>query len=145
MPCRSSPATSSGIIGALMSVFLFKRLITLVATLVGASIVVFLVLEILPGNAAQILMGPDASPEAVQALAVKLGLNHPATERYWNWVSGLVTGDLGLSYAYSTPVSELIAERLSLTVPLALMAMTITTIVALGAGIFAAARHNKLG
>ena len=128
-----------------MNVFLFKRLMTLVATLVGASIVVFLVLEILPGNAAQILMGPDASPEAVQALAVKLGLNHPAVERYWNWVSGLVTGDLGLSYAYSTPVSELIAERLSLTVPLALMAMTITTIVALGAGIFAAARHNKLG
>ncbi len=128
-----------------MSVFLFKRLMTLVATLVGASIVVFLVLEILPGNAAQILMGPDASPEAVQALAVKLGLNHPAVERYWNWVSGLVTGDLGLSYAYSTPVAGLIAERLSLTVPLALMAMTITTIVALGAGIFAAARHNKLG
>jgi peptide/nickel transport system permease protein len=128
-----------------MNVFLFKRLMTLVATLVGASIVVFLVLEILPGNAAQILMGPDASPEAVQALAIKLGLNHPPVERYWNWVSGLVTGDLGLSYAYSTPVSELIAERLSLTVPLALMAMTITTIVALGAGIFAAARHNKLG
>jgi len=128
-----------------MSVFLLKRLITLVSTLTGASIVVFLVLEILPGNAAQILMGPDASPEAVEALAVKLGLNHPAAERYWNWVSGLVTGDLGLSYAYSTPVSELIAERLSLTVPLALMAMTITTVVALGAGIFAAARHNKLG
>jgi peptide/nickel transport system permease protein len=128
-----------------MNVFLFKRLMTLVATLVGASIVVFLVLEILPGNAAQILMGSDASPEAVEALAVKLGLNHPPVERYWNWVSGLVTGDLGLSYAYSTPVSELIAERLSLTVPLALMAMTITTIVALGAGIFAAARHNKLG
>lgn len=52
-----------------MSVFLLKRLITLVATLVGASLVLFLVLEILPGNAAQVLMGPDASPEAVQALA----------------------------------------------------------------------------
>ena len=50
-----------------MSLFLFKRLITLIATLVGASVVVFLVLEILPGNAAEILMGPDASPEAVQA------------------------------------------------------------------------------
>ena len=52
-----------------MGLFLFKRLITLIATLVGTSVVVFLVLEILPGNAAQILMGPDASPEAVQALA----------------------------------------------------------------------------
>jgi peptide/nickel transport system permease protein len=128
-----------------MSVFVFKRLITLVATLVGASVVVFLVLEILPGNAAQILMGPDASPEAVQALSIKLGLNHSAFERYWQWVSGMLTGNLGLSYAYSTPVSELVLERLSLTVPLALMAMAITSVLALAAGIYAAARHNKLG
>ena len=128
-----------------MSVFLFKRLITLIATLVGASIVVFLVLEILPGNAAQILMGPDASAEAVQALAVKLGLNQPAIVRYWEWVSGMLTGHLGLSYAYSTPVSELVWERLTVTVPLALMAMTITSGLALAAGIYAAARHNKLG
>ena len=70
-----------------MSVFLFKRLITLIATLVGASIVIFLVLEILPGNAAQILMGPDASPDAVQALAVKLGIDRPPLERYWSWAA----------------------------------------------------------
>ena len=128
-----------------MSVFLFKRLITLIATLVGASVVIFLVLEILPGNAAQILMGPDASPDAVQALAAKLGIDHPPLERYWNWVSGILTGDLGLSYAYSTPVSELVLERLALTVPLALMAMAITIALALVAGVYAAARHNKAG
>jgi peptide/nickel transport system permease protein len=128
-----------------MSLFLFKRLITLIATLVGTSVVVFLVLEILPGNAAQILMGPDASPEAVVALAQKLGLDHPAATRYWDWVSGMFHGDLGLSYAYSTPVSELVFERLTLTVPLALMAMALTTALALAAGIYAAARHNKLG
>jgi peptide/nickel transport system permease protein len=128
-----------------MSVFLFKRLITLVATLVGASIVVFLVLEILPGNAAQILMGPDASPEAVQAMAIKLGIDRPPVERYWSWVSGMLVGDLGLSYAYSTPVAELVLERLALTIPLALMAMAITAVVALAAGIYAASRHNKLG
>src|SRR5215208_3067182 len=101
-----------------MSVFLFKRLITLIATLIGASIVIFLVLEILPGNAAQILMGPDASPEGVEALSGKLGINRPPRERYWNWVSGMLAGDLGLRYAYSTPVSELVLERLALTVPL---------------------------
>jgi peptide/nickel transport system permease protein len=128
-----------------MSVFLFKRLITLIATLIGASLVVFLVLEILPGNAAQILMGPDAAPEAVQALAVKLGIDRPPLERYWDWVGGMLVGDLGSSYAYSTPVSELVVERLALTVPLALMAMSITTALALAAGIYAAARHNKLG
>jgi peptide/nickel transport system permease protein len=128
-----------------MSIFLFKRLITLIATLAGASVLVFLVLEILPGNAAQILMGPDASPEAVQALAAKLGLDRPPLERYWDWVRGMLTGDLGLSYTYSTPVSELVLERLSLTVPLALMAMALTSVIALAAGIYAAARHNKLG
>jgi peptide/nickel transport system permease protein len=128
-----------------MSLFLFKRLITLIATLVGASVVVFLVLEILPGNAAQILMGPDASPDAVQALAIKLGIDRAPIERYWSWVSGMLVGDLGLSYTYSTPVAELVLERLALTVPLALMAMTITSVLALMAGIYAAARHNKLG
>ncbi len=128
-----------------MSVFLFKRLITLIATLIGASIVVFLVLEILPGNAAQILMGPDASPDAVQALAVKLGIDRPPMERYWTWVTGMLVGDLGISYAYSTPVSELVVERLALTVPLALMAMALTAVIALAAGVYAASRHNKLG
>jgi peptide/nickel transport system permease protein len=128
-----------------MSVFLVKRLITLAATLAGASIVVFLTLEILPGNAAQILLGPDASPDAVQALAIKLGLDRPAFERYWHWVAGMLHGDLGLSYAYSTPVSELVWERLTLTVPLAIMAMVLTSVIALSAGIYAAARHNKAG
>ncbi|HET8746482.1 MAG TPA: ABC transporter permease [Ramlibacter sp.] len=128
-----------------MSLFLAKRLITLIATLTGTSLVVFLVLEVLPGNAAQVLMGPDASPEAVAALAQKLGLDRPAIERYWEWIRGMAHGDLGLSYAYSTPVGELVLERLSLTVPLALMAMTLTTLLAFVAGIYAASRHNKLG
>jgi len=128
-----------------MSVFFLKRLITLIATLVGASIVVFLVLEVLPGNAAQVLLGPDASAQAVQALAVKLGLDRPAPERYWEWITGMLHGDLGLSYAYSSPVSDLVRERLAVTVPLAMMAMALTSLIALSAGIYAAARHNKLG
>jgi peptide/nickel transport system permease protein len=128
-----------------MSLFLFKRLITLIATLVGTSVVVFLVLEVLPGNAAQMLMGPDASPEAVTALASKLGLDQPALTRYGQWIGGLLTGDLGLSYAYGSPVGELVLERLTLTVPLALMAMSLTIVLALAAGIYAAARHNRVG
>ena len=64
-----------------MSVFLLKRLATFIATLLAASVVVFLVLEILPGDAAQMMMGPDASPDTVRALAVKLGLDRPPLER----------------------------------------------------------------
>jgi peptide/nickel transport system permease protein len=128
-----------------MGPFLLKRVLTLIATLIGASIVVFFVLEILPGNAAEIMMGPEGTPESVQALAEKLGLDRPASERYWNWIIGMLTGDLGNSYAYSSPVSELMLERLTLTVPLALMAMSLTTVLALVVGIYAAARHNRLG
>lgn len=128
-----------------MSLFLLKRLLTLLATLVGASVVVFLVLEILPGNAAQMLMGPDAAPEAVQALAVKLGLDLPPMQRYWQWVRGMLVGELGQSYAYSSPVLELVLERLALTVPLAVMAMALTTVLALVVGVYAASRHNRLG
>ncbi|HSV84263.1 MAG TPA: ABC transporter permease [Ramlibacter sp.] len=128
-----------------MSLFLVKRLITLIATLVGTSVVVFLVLEVLPGNAAQILMGPDAAADVVAAMARKLGLDRTPLERYWDWVGGLLRGELGLSHAYSVPVGELVLERLTLTVPLALLAMLFTTVLALAAGIYAAARHNKLG
>ena len=128
-----------------MGLFLLKRILTLIGTLAGASVVVFVVLEILPGDAAQMMMGPDAAPEAVTALAQKLGLDRAPLERYLAWVGGMLTGNLGDSYSYSSSVSELLLERLSLTVPLALMAMALTTVMALGAGVFAAMRHNRLG
>lgn len=128
-----------------MSLFLFKRFLTFLATLVGASVVIFTVLEVLPGNAAEMLMGPDASPEAVAALTTKLGLDQPALVRYGHWVTGMLQGDLGNSATYSTPVLELVLERLALTVPLALLAMLITTGIALLAGLYAASHHNKAG
>ena len=128
-----------------MGFFLLKRFFTLVATLLGASVVVFVVLDILPGNAAQVLMGPDASPDAVAELATQLGLDRPAVQRYGQWMRGLVVGDLGDSYTYGSPVLELVLERLALTVPLALMAMVFSAVLALAAGLFAAARHNRWG
>jgi ABC-type dipeptide/oligopeptide/nickel transport system permease component len=128
-----------------MSLFLLKRLATLLGTLLGASVIIFLVLEVLPGNAAQMLMGPDASPEAVTAMAAKLGLDQPAWTRYWQWIGGLLTGQLGDSHAYGSPVVDLILERLALTVPLALMAMALTTVLALLVGVTAAARQHSLG
>lgn len=128
-----------------MSIFLLKRLITLIATLFGASIVVFAVLEILPGDAAQMLMGPDATPEAVQAMAQQLGLDQPALTRYWQWISGLLHGDMGTSYAYGSPVAELVWERLIVTVPLAILAMIIAAALAIAAGVFAAANHKRWG
>lgn len=125
--------------------FLLRRCLTLVLTLLATSALVFLVLEILPGNAAELLLGPDAAPEAVAALADKLGLNQSAWTRYVQWLWGLLRFELGDSYAYGSPVAELIAERLALTVPLALLAMALTTVLALSMGVYAAARHRRAG
>jgi peptide/nickel transport system permease protein len=128
-----------------MSVFIVRRVLTLLATLIGASLIIFLVLDALPGNAAQTLMGADASPDAIRSLTVKLGLDQPLLYRYTHWIGGMLVGDLGNSYAYGTPVAGLIMERLTLTIPLAIMSMSITVVLALAAGIYTAANHNKLG
>src|SRR3954468_1757366 len=128
-----------------MSVFVLRRFLTLLATLVGASVIIFLVLDALPGNAAETLMGADASPDAVRALTEKLGLDQPLLARYAHWIGGMLVGDLGSSYAYGTPVAGLIAERLALTGPLALLSSAITVVLALGAGLYTAANHNRLG
>ena len=128
-----------------MGIFLLKRFATFVATLLVASIVVFAVQGVLPGNAAQVMLGESATPQAVQALSTKLGLDQPATVRYGHWIAGLATGDLGTSVAYDTPIAQLIQERLAVTAPLALMAMALTTVIALTLGIYAASRHNRLG
>src|ERR1700754_1768637 len=109
-----------------MGIFLMKRFASFAATLLAASIVIFAVQGLLPGNAAQVMLGESATPEAVQALSQKLGLDQPAVVRYAHWVQGLLAGDLGTSVAYDTPVAQLIGERLVVTAPLALMAMLLT-------------------
>lgn len=128
-----------------MLLYLLQRVLLLVATLAFASLVVFGVLEILPGNAAQVMLGASATPEAVAALAHKLGLDQPFAVRYVAWLSGIAHGDLGLSYAYNSSIGALIADRLSVSGPLALIAMVLTSVIALAAGLFAAQRRGKNG
>lgn len=126
-----------------MTAFLIRRAAAFVATLVCASLVIFLVLEVLPGNAAEAILGPEAPPEAVAALAQKLGVDRPPLARYLGWVEGMARGDFGTSYAYGTPAAALIGEALTLTLPLALIAMALNTALGLALGIVAAARHNR--
>ena len=128
-----------------MSLFLAKRLATFVATLAGTTIITFLALEILPGDPARVILGVEAPDSAVQALRAQLGLDRPAFERYLDWVGSLATGRFADSYTYSVPVDELLAARLGITVPLALLAMTLSVAMAMTLGIFAAARHNRSG
>ena len=128
-----------------MLLFLVRRLAGFGVTLALTSLLVFAVLELLPGNAAQIILGETATPESLQALEQKLGLDQPAWRRYLDWVGGLLQGQTGLSIAYETPTAELMAERLLVTLPLALLAMGITVLLALVLGVYAAAHRNRAG
>ena len=128
-----------------MGFLLLRRLLGFALALMLASMVVFAMLEWLPGNAAEVMLGDTASPQAVAALSQKLGLDRPALVRYLEWTSGLLQGHTALSTSYDTPTWDLIAERLAVTLPLAVMAMVLTVVVALVLGLFAASRHNRLG
>ncbi len=128
-----------------MGLFLLKRLATFIATLWVASLVVFAVLDILPGNVADVMLGESATLEARAALVAKLGLDRPAPVRYGQWLVGLAHADMGTSVAYDTPVATLIKERLQVTLPLAVMAMVLAAAIALTLGLYAASRHNQLG
>ena len=128
-----------------MSVFIAKRVLTLIATLIGAAMVIFLVMEILPGDPALVILGVDASESAVQTLTKELGLDRPPLERYISWIAGLMQGELGNSYAYKVPVWELVKGALLITLPLAIMSITLSIILALVIGLYAAANHNKAG
>ena len=126
-----------------MGVFLVKRFSALVLTLLAASVVVFLVLEILPGDPAAMMLGVNARPDTLAALRAELGLDRPAVERYLTWVADLARGDLGNSYTYGEPVARLIAERIDVSLPLALMAMVLSTVLAIPLGVLAAAKRNR--
>ena len=128
-----------------MTLFILKRFATFIATLLAASALVFAVLDVLPGNAAETMLGESATPESLKALSAKLGLDQPPLARYAAWMKGLAAGDMGISISYDTPVLDLVLQRIAVTLPLALMAMALTTVLALALGIYAASNHNRVG
>lgn len=128
-----------------MPLFVLRRMLSFVLTLLATSVVVFAVLELLPGNAAQVILGETATPESIAAMEDKLGLNQSAATRYLNWMGGMFQGQTGLSISYDTPTAQLMAERLQVTLPLAVLAMGLTVALALALGIYAASQQNKAG
>jgi len=119
--------------------YLIKRLGSLIASLFVASLVIFACIEIVPGDPASFMLGVNAQPDTINALREELGLNTSYTQRYLSWISGLLKGDLGTSYTYRSPVSDIVADRLQVSVPLALYALTLTILIAFPVGVLAAA------
>lgn len=128
-----------------MTAYLLRRLAAFTATLLGAALVIFLVLEILPGDPAAVTLGLNAAPEALAALRAEMGLDRPAPARFLAWIGGLLSGDLGLSYTYRVPVAQLIGERMVVTLPLASMAILLASAIGIPLGAVAAANHNRAG
>lgn len=123
--------------------FLLNRLASLLLSLLAASIVIFLVLEVVPGDPASFMLGLNATPESAAALRDALGLDGPPLQRYLAWLFGFFRGDLGISYTYKVPVAELVADRIWLSLPLAIYALALSTLIAFPVGILAAARRGS--
>ncbi len=128
-----------------MTAFLLKRLAIAAATLVLASVVVFAVLEIVPGDPARLMLGMNASAGQVEQLRTQMGLNDPVMWRYLHWAGGLLRLDFGRSYTYSVPVIDLVRERVTVSLPLAVIALALSTIIAVPVGVYSASRHGRMG
>ncbi|WP_246676415.1 ABC transporter permease [Mesorhizobium sp. B1-1-5] len=128
-----------------MTAYLLKRIIIATLTLVLASIVVFAVMEILPGDPARLMLGLNASADQVEVLRNQMGLNAPLVLRYLHWAGGLLSLDFGRSYTYSVPVIDLVRERVVVSLPLALIALALSTIIAIPVGVFSASRQGRAG
>lgn len=124
--------------------YLGRRLVSLGVSLWVASLVIFLSLEVIPGDPAMTMLGINAQEDTLAALREELGLNKGIVPRYLDWVGGMLRGDFGISYTYRTPVAGMIGDRLWISLPLALYALTLTLLIAFPAGIWAASRRGTV-
>ena len=123
--------------------YFVRRIVTLFFTLVIASLVIFVSLEIIPGDPASYMLGINAQEDTLKALRQELGLDKPKLERYLVWVKGMLIGDFGVSYTYRAPVIEMVSDRLWVSLPLAVYALILSTFISLPVGIYAAANRGK--
>lgn len=114
-----------------------------ILTLLIVSAVVFFITSLLPGDAAQMILGQNATPETVAALRQQLGLDQPLLMRYFHWLTGMVQGDFGTSFASHLPVSQLVAQRIPATFELAGITTLICVPLALIIGIIAAMNRGS--
>lgn len=127
-----------------MIVYVVQRLIYLVVIVIVMSVLVFAATHVLPGDAAVMILGQYATPEALAALRQKLGLNDPLAVQYWNWASAFVQGDMGESLVMERPVAPIVWAALQKSLVLAIIAMTCVTVVGLSLGVVSAVWRDRL-
>jgi len=124
--------------------FLGRRLVLVALVMAIVSVLIFGVVQILPGDVAVMILGTSATPADLATLRVKLGLNRPAPLRYLDWVGGTLGGDWGISLLYQMPVRPLVLERLERSAVLAGLALVVAVPLAVGLGVISALRRNGL-
>jgi peptide/nickel transport system permease protein len=128
-----------------MGAYLLKRFLILLVTLILVSMVIFAVLMVIPSDPAQIILGIHATPETLQVLRHKLGLDRPVLLQYLSYMGNLVMGDLGRSITYDIPINSLILYRLQVTIPLAMLSMIFAILLSIPIGIYSALHRNRIG
>lgn len=129
--------------------YIGKKLITLILTLFFISVAVFLIFQVIPGDPVLSILGTEATEEQIEALTKELGLDDPLPERYWNWLSGVFSGDLGRSYRYKEnlneqmAVSRLLAGKLPVTLTLAAMSLILIIVLSIPLGIWWGGSKSK--
>lgn len=126
-----------------MTGYIIRRLAALVPILIGVSLVVFFLVRIMPGNVAQLMLGPNARPEQVKALEREFGLDRPLLEQYFDWVGGVVRGDLGNSYVRDESVGSELLDRLPITGELLILTIGVTVVLGITLGVVAATNHRR--
>jgi peptide/nickel transport system permease protein len=127
-----------------VSRYILRRLLQTIPVLWGASLVVFLLIQIIPGDAATVLLGTEATPEAIAALRQQMGLNDPIWAQYIRWLGKVLQGDLGRSMQSGAPVAEILVTKFQNTLLLAIAAMLIATVLGVSAGVTSAVRRYSV-
>jgi ABC-type dipeptide/oligopeptide/nickel transport system permease component len=123
--------------------YIIRRTIQSLLLLLGVTLIVFLLLRITPSDPAAIMLGENASPEALAALRESLGLNKPLHEQYLSYLGSLLMGDWGVSIRSQRPALAIVAERLPATAELAAVSMFLALVVSIPIGILAAIKRNS--
>lgn len=127
-----------------MARFIVRRLSLMFVILLLVSMIIFSLVHITPGDPALMMLGQEATPEALEALRERLGLNLPLYEQYLNWVGGVIQGDLGNSIKDNTPVLSILLQKLPVTIQLTVFAFVIALMIAIPAGILSATKKGTI-
>lgn len=124
--------------------YIGKKIITMVITLLVVSLLVFFSFALISGDAATSLLGTSATPERLEALREELGLNRPLLVRYVEWVGDFLTGDMGTSYVYKIPVSQMLSEKFPITIVLTFISFLLVVAISIPVGIYAAKHEGSV-